>query len=474
MKYFWKPLLSYPGKTETRFPRLFTAVAAIGATLLTLIFGALTLENEQLTLSMLIWRLLVMPVAVCSAVISLCFVIFHQICSWRLFMQLAYSGNELAWKYQAAEWMRLAEHASMFPVDNAALKMLKLEGEMPVDGDIPLRISVEDDETSGMSRMQIVVQRLLEQLDLTHIDARIERPELFLYVGNTTESVRDDLTSLLQSAHASLNQASFHYFAEMPDLSLLQQWAAPSFSGFRLLLIVELHDGANRNFCEYACALLFSHNRKIGGNRLPVCCFKGMSSKVSQLGKKIHVLLSAEQIKPSDLRHVWIGDLQGESLHLLVDSLKENKAGIQIRSWQNMQIANTWASGYQWLMMEWSAKAVRNGQRGQLIAAKESKGEQVMVVQMNSDINEYQNNYGASFKQGIKKNGIMFGCTLALSSSLLLITTSIQEGWTKESDDFIHCMVFILPLMMALMFVGLTLDISNKRETGLAAYYDYE
>lgn len=204
MKYIWKPLLSYLGKTEIRFPRLFTVVSGIVATLLILIFSALTLESEQLTLSLLIWRLLVLPMSVCSAIVSLCFIVFHCICSWRIFMQLAYFGTEMECKSRASEWMRLAEHASISPVDNAALRTLKLEGEMPVDGDIALRLSVEDDDTSSMSRIKIVVQRMLDQLDLTHIDERTERPKLFLYVGNAVESVRDDLTSLIQSAHASL------------------------------------------------------------------------------------------------------------------------------------------------------------------------------------------------------------------------------------------------------------------------------
>ncbi|MGK3130898.1 hypothetical protein ACCW76_17020 [Pantoea sp. C8B4] len=474
MKYFWKPLLSYPGKTETRFPRLFTAVAGIVATLLMLMFSALTLESEQLTLSLLIWRLLALPVAVCSAVVSLCFIVFHLICSWRLFMQLAYIGIEKDWKSRASEWMRLAEHASIFPVDNAALKMLKLEGEMPADGDIALRLSVEDDETSGMSRMQIVVQHLLEQLDLTHIDARTERPELFLYLGNSAESVRDDLTSLIQSAHASLKQASFHYIEEVPDLSLVQEWADSSFSGFRLLIIAELHNGDSRNFCEYACALLFSRNRKIGGDRMPVCCFKGMSSKVHHLGKKIDVLLSAEQVKASDLRHAWTGDLQGESLHLLMDSLKENNAGINIRSWQNMRIADTWTPGYQWLMMEWSAKAVRHGQRGQLLAARESAGEQVIFLQMHSELTRLKDNYSSVYLKSIKKVGSLLGCTFMLGASLLMIATSIQEGWAFESDYFIRTVVFIIPPMMALIVTGFTLDKSYKREAELISYYDYE
>lgn len=474
MKYFWKPLLSYPGKTETRFPRLFTAFAAIVATLLTLMFSALTLESEQLTLSLLIWRLLALPVAACSAVVSLCFVVFQFICIRRIFMQLAYSGIESDWKSRASEWIRLAEHASIFPVDNAALKMLKLEGEMPVDGDIALRLSVEDDETSGMSRMQIVVQRLQEQLDLTHIDARTERPELFLYVGNTAESVRDDLTSLIQSAHASLKQASFRYFEEVPDLSLVQEWADSSFSGFRLLIIAELHNGDRRNFCEYACALLFSRNRIIASDRMPVCCFKGMNSKVHHLGKKIDLLLSAEQVKAADLRHVWTGDLQGESLHLLMDSLKENNAGIKIRSWQNMRIANTWTAGYQWLMMEWSAKAVRNGQRGQLLAARESAGEQVLFLQMHSELTQCTDNYSPVCLKSIKMVGSLFGCSFMLGTSLLLIATSIQKGWTFEEDYFVLSAVFIIPLMMALIATGFTLDKSHKREAELTGYYDYE
>lgn len=474
MKYFWKPLLSYPGRTETRFPRLFTTFSGIAATIIMLMFSALTLESEQLTLSLLIWRLLVLPVAVGSAVVSLCFVVFHLICSWRLFMQLSYLGTEVVWKSRASEWMRLAEHASIFPVDNAALKMLKLEGEMPVDGDIALRLSVEDDETSGMSRMQIVVQRLLEQLDLTHIDKRTERPALFLYVGNTAKSERDDLTSLVQSVHTSLKQASFHYLDVMPDLSLLQEWADPSFNGFRLLIIAELHDGDSRNFCEYACALLFSRNRIIGGNRMPVCCFKGMSSKVHHLGKKIDVLLSAEQVKAADLRHVWTADLQGESLHLLMDSLNENNAGIKIRSWQNMRIADTWTAGYQWLMMEWAAKAVRNGQRGQLLAAKENTGEQIMFFQLNSDVTRFKNTYGPVFRKSLKKVGSLIGCTFALATSLLLIAISCQKGWAFENDYFVRTMVFFIPLMLALIYVGLTLEKSDKREAELTRYYDYE
>ncbi|MCL9646448.1 MULTISPECIES: hypothetical protein [Pantoea] len=475
MKYLWKPLLSCPEKTEIRFPRLFTIAAGIVALIVMLMFSALTLENAQLTLSMLIWRLLALPVAVCMAVVSLCFVVFHLFCCWRLLMQLAYSGVESDWQSRASEWMLLAEHTSIFPVDNAALKMLGLEGNMPVDGDIPLRLSVGDDERSGMGRMLVIVQRLLEQLDLTQIDAITERPELFLYMGNTTEAVRNDIKSLAQSFHAAFRHASFHYFDDMPELSLTQQWTSgSSFNGFRLLLIAELHDGDNRNFCEYACALLFSRYRKISGNRVPVCCFQGMSARIYNLERRINTLLSAGQARPADLRHVWTSDLRGESLYVLKNSLQENHAGINVRSWQNMRIAHTWTAGYQWLMMDWAAMAVRHGERAQLLAAREMRDEQITFLQMNGEPARPEDNYSPVYIKSLKKSGSLVGCSFVLGTSLLLMTISIEAGWSLEKDFVTRSAVFIMPAMLTLLSIGFMLGKSYKKETELASYYDYE
>ena len=474
MQYFWKPLLSCPEKTEIRFPRLFTIAAGIVALILMLMFSALTLENAQLTLSMLIWRLLALPVAVCMTVVSLCFIFFNILCCWRLLMQLAYCGVESDWQSRASEWMLLAEHTSIFPVDNAALKMLGLEGKMPVDGDIPLRLFVEDDERSGMGRMLVTVQRLLEQLDLTQIDAITERPELFLYMGNTAGSMRDDITSLVRSFHAAFRHASFHYFDDMPELSLVQQWTDGPFNGFRLLLIAELHDGDNRNFCEYACALLFSRYRQISGNRVPVCCFKGMSAQIYNLERRIDALLSAGQVRPADLRHVWTSDLQGESLNLLKNSLAENNAGINVRSWQNMRIADTWTTGYQWLMMDWAAMAVRNGERAQLLAAREKRGEQITFLQMNGKLARPEDNYSPAYIKSLKKSGSLLGCSFILATSLLLMTISIEVGWSFEKDFFTRSAVFIMPIILTLLSIGFMLGKSYKKEAELNRYYDYE
>ncbi|PKH23681.1 hypothetical protein CIG19_09640 [Enterobacterales bacterium CwR94] len=474
MKHFWKPLQTYSMPTEIPFPRLFSALTGITAGMITLISGAVTLDSEQLMFSLLIWRLLALPMAMCVTLFLLCSVCFHCFCFWRQSKQLTYAGIEHIWKVQAADWIRLAEHASIFPVDNAALKMLKLEGEMPADADIPRRLALEDDETSGMSRIQIVVQQLLAQLDLTHIDAASERPELYLYIKNATETVRADVATALQAGHAAFKPDHFHFLEDMPQLSLVQDWTDQSFTGFRLLLIAELHEGDKRDFCEYACALLFSRHRQITSNRVPVCCFKGMNAEVYHLGEKLNVLLAAEQIAPADLRHVWTGNLQGESLHLLMDSLKENQTGVNVRSWQHMRLANTWASGYPWLMLEWSAQAIRNGQRGQMIAARESRGEQIMFLQMNSDIAELKKSYSDVFKHYVNKLLRTVGCAFLFSLSLALTYASYQAGWAAENDFLLCFLLGVLPFIAVLTYMVFVLDKAKRLDAELKYYYRYE
>ena len=385
MYYFWKIPPEYQDLPTPHFSQITAAVCGFLAVVIALLIGGLTLDSKALTTSVIIWRFLAFPALLVLIVYTVAVIGFLINYCWFSMAQESYKLNRQYWQLCASSCLRLADHHSLFPVDNAALKMIGLEGEMPAAKDIPRILNICEDEQKGLSRSQQTIKILLEQLDTRMINQRNDRPEVWLYLRNASDSTHQDAETILRHYFPILSQSTLHILGELPERALLEEWTEQEFSGFRLLIVVELHSENDDDFCEFASALLFSGQRQLPDTRMPVWCFRSVDSKQHRVGKYLKILFAAEQIKLADLRHVWTGNLKGESLNLLRDAFTEVETGVKSHQWHSMRLAETWTPGYQWLMLEWSACAIRNGQRGQLLASEQRKNQQINLAVMSSE-----------------------------------------------------------------------------------------
>lgn len=476
MKYFWKIPPDFKGLPEPHISRVIVIVCCILAAVFALTIGVVTLDAETRVMEIMIWRLLVLPVLLVLMVLTTAAIGYLITRGWYAIANEHYRLNRQQWQQHAAVCIRLAEHHSLFPVDNAALKMIGLEGEMPAAKDIPRKLSIGEDEEQGLSRTQQTIKTLMDRLDISMIDDRYDRPEVWLYIRNASDSISEEVVTLLQQSRPAFSHSDIQILSELPERALLEKWTLEPFSGFRLLIVAELHADNDDDFCEYATALLFSRRRSIPDTRMPVWCFRSLNSEQHRVGKYLNVLFAAEQINPADLRHIWTGNLQGESLNLLSDAFTEVDTGVKSQPWHSMRLAETWTPGYQWLMLEWGARAIRNGQRAQLLATHQVKNQQVNLALISGEtrshtVDDWDQDGGifANFKY------MLYVLLMMGAEGLVLFISLRNGGWADARVSgwwFIGGLAFIIIFVMLIIFLGLYVGRCHQRL--IEQYYEYK
>ena len=246
-------------------------------------------------------------------------------------------------------------------------------------------------------------------------------------------------------------QPEINYLSRPPESDFLNRWVWESFRGYRLLIVAELHDSKELNDCEFATALLFSRGRDIPDERMPVWCYSSMDSFPHLLGKNLTTLLSAEQVKPASLRHVWTGNLKGESLHLLADAFSENRSDVNVRHWHSMLLADTWSPGYQWLMLEWAASAIRNGQHAQMLAVQHSKGQKINLLMINSEQPYIESLKDKAESQGFVMLYRLMGSYVMHIFTGILFYNCMAHGFNGDQNLLLTA-IFIFSAFVALVF----------------------
>ncbi|MDO6406854.1 hypothetical protein [Pantoea phytobeneficialis] len=404
--------------------------------------------------------------ALVGAFIYTLILLFHSVSQfWADMMEKSYIEQRNWWINHASAGIRLAEHSSLFPVEDAALKMLRLEGEMPPLKDIPRKLSVGVDEDMGLSRTQQILTHLLDQLDI----ATLNRPEVWLYIRNADQPTQQDASAIIHN-HTLLQKPTLHLLQALPQCSMLEEWIMTYFCDSRLLIIMELQGANDDAFCEYATALLFAHQCPSPDTRMPVWCFRSLNCHQHQVEKYLDILFAAKQVVPANLRHVWSGNLQGEALHLLKDAFNETLSGIPEHNWHRLPVAATWTPGYRWLMLEWAAQAIRHGQRGQLLATQQGEKQQINVAMMSGERINSPADDGNNWLQIL--HGIFKIITLIslIGLEILLIRFSLP----KETQDDAFIYLFIMPAGMMLLALGIFtqgLNIARRHRERIIDYY---
>lgn len=459
---FWKPLPEPNWAHDLYFSPLLIVVVSVSVGFFFAVFN-LTFMDLTMPLAEKIWWLLVIPIVAGGLICTIILLIHNINRFWGNMMRKSYIENRNWWMHHASKTIRLAEHTSLFPVEDAALKMVRLDGEMPPVKDFPRKLNIGIDEDTGFTRTQQVLTRLLEQIAM----AALNQPEVWLYIRNADENIQQDASTILKKF---LRAPTVHLLTELPQRSMLEEWIMTYFNGCRLLIIMELHANNDETFCEYATALLFTHDRLLPDSHMPVWCFRGLDCKPHQLEQYLNILFAAKQVAPGNLRHVWTGNMQGEGLHLLVDACSETLTDQQASHWHSLSLAETWTPGYQWLMMEWAARAIRHGQRGQLLATQSGGEPQINLAMMCGESVTQRHDdedYLLSILSGLLKVIVLI--FLAGAGAVLLIASAFQ--WWQDAAIFYLFMSIGGMMCVSVGVIMCGFYISRRHREAIIYYY---
>lgn len=445
----------YPSADTLHFPHKTAWITVLCTTIVVLVLGLTTLDETTLTLSRLVQKTVLLPFLSGALVISLflCAYLFRKLRHWN--RDSLYEQHRIWWKDKTSEAIQIAEHASLFPVDNATLKILNLEGDMPASKDIPRKLPVTPDEHDGLSRLQQALSLLLKKLSFSAVQQPEALSEVWLFIRHGNEQVFQDAITLFSQYYPQFHKVTFHTQATTPDRNMLDKWITDGFKGFRLLITLELHTEPEDAFCEHGTAFLFCWNEQVASQHVPVWYFSSVTSPLNTLTKTVQTLFTTERVPGTELRRLWRTNINGEGKYLLEEAI--NAAGLPPGSqkWHTLQPTDQWSTGYSWLMLEWAASAVRHGQQGQLLAAAPSLSE-INVTHLSSYVpyheTDYETREAQSFKYTLFASLSMGLCTILTSNLLSFIfLTGTAEGNISDALIF-SVLAFYIIILVVILF----------------------
>ncbi|WP_226569643.1 hypothetical protein [Mangrovibacter yixingensis] len=466
------PKNPYPSANTLHFPHKTAWITVLCTTIVVLVLGLTTLDETTLTLSRLLQQTVLLPFFSGALVISLflCAYLFRKLRHWN--RDSLYGQHLIWWKNKTSEAIQIAEHASLFPVDNATLKILNLEGEMPASKDIPRKLPITPDEHNGLSRTQQALSLLLSKLSFSALKNPEALSEIWLFIRHGNDQVFQDAVTLFRQYYPQFNDVAVHTQATTPDRSMLDEWIAKGFTGFRLLVSLELHTKPEDEFCEHGTAFLFCWNEKVASQHVPVWYFSSVTSPLNTLTETVQILFATERVPSAKLRHLWRTNISGEGKYLLEEAI--NAAGFPASSqkWHTLQPTDQWSTGYLWLMLEWAASAVRHGQQGQLLAAAPSLSE-INITHLSSYVpyheTDYETREAQSFKYTLFASLSMGLCTIFASNLFSAIfLTGAGEG---NMSDYLISSILVFYLIILAIIVFNEFRYQNALFRQLKCYY---
>lgn len=267
-------------------------------------------------------------------------------------------------KKYAREYLTIAAWSTVAPVDDIALKMLKLEGEFPLGQKIPRKLELDDEFL--MSRTQQLLEKLLKPISVKlrqHPDLNIT-----CWMRGENESAKSDLIDVLARMNISCREENITPLDECPAYNLLADIIYQSgiiYHPLHLIIIADLH-GDDSRYMENASAFFICENYIAQEKPEPVYLFQPLICEM-ELTKSVPVFLAAEQAKPA--KTLWHTGLSKSEKYPLLNALSESKTGQDRLSLETS--LGEYSASYQWLALAFASDAVMYGQGSQLVATSE-------------------------------------------------------------------------------------------------------
>lgn len=258
--------------------------------------------------------------------------------------------------------MTLVAWQSLAPVQHIALKMLKLEGAMPLAPETPLNIDCE--ERYEAPRLEIILKKLIEPLK-----EKLNEPYLFdvsLWARAQDADAENSVGNALKAAGINMkNVKKISVMDICPGYSLLEKWINQLHSQrnfYHLLLIADIHAEDKNDFMENASAFLFGYYSSRAEK--PLFISIPLTDK-QNLETAAVAFIKTKRMEAAKV--LWHTGLERKEKYPLFEVLNQVKTAPDRL---DMDTAfGKRSAGYQWLALALAADAVRYAQGPQLMAA---------------------------------------------------------------------------------------------------------
>lgn len=283
-------------------------------------------------------------------------------------------------KKYASQYLKIADWSLVSPVNDLALKMLKLEGEFPLAPKTAVKIPTDSDEFEA-TRLQQVLNKLLYPL----CETLKEYPGFNITYWAGSETIKDDLYAIISKLE--INATSIRKMIGLnacPDYSLINEMISESKKEYNyrhLLIICDVNTDSESECMESASAFYFCSDYAARNSKHPVFLFQPLTDS-NDLYKSTSVYLEIEEKGTSALKTLWHTGLSRLEKYPLLKALDENRTAHN-RLELELSLGKR-TEGYTWLALAAASDAVMYAQGPQLIAASDRN--QAGLIRVSSEL----------------------------------------------------------------------------------------
>lgn len=277
--------------------------------------------------------------------------------------------REAELKTYARKHLAIAAWTALTPLEQPALKMLKLEGEFPLAPKTPLRLEIE--ELFELTRNEQIFTKLLTPMAVMLKGNNYPGIEILVWVRGGDNFCVDELRRVLERLKVpNASSCKIEYLSECPEYGIVDNWiAAPDDNVInRIVITVDMHEeDSDAKYMENACAFLFTNHYVRGAGEKPVYLYQPMSG-VADVEEKIPVYLEVKSVTaPKALWYTGLSRMEKYPLLRALDA--KNLASERLDMETSL---GEKSAGYRWLALALAADAVRYAQGEQLVVTSEN------------------------------------------------------------------------------------------------------
>ena len=273
----------------------------------------------------------------------------------------------LHWSNWTRDHVAVLGSMVLTPEKEIAERMLGLEGAAPNNSGKALALELSG--AVGTSRLAIVLEQLLTPF-VSAIPQLSQRGDFEIVLQTGLETDLTELRRVMRkfSLPDHLN-VSWVAAAAVAPMDML--WSAGPFSGTRLILASQLHDGSDApTVSELGVALVLMAPDIL--DRMPTIrprayLYRPIMTEADDVEEALPKLLGAEQVPIKRIRHLWFTRLDKRARHAVATAAKHDALSIAAQDLDRALGEPGHANG--WAVQALAVQMVWHGQGAQLIAS---------------------------------------------------------------------------------------------------------
>lgn len=351
---------------RSEFPVLATVIIALFVLIISVAVRAVTWPGDKHVDEYFFTQSVVFPLLVLLCVVFLFLIPVSTRKHYEETRVAIAKEREEQLKQYARRHLIIAGWATLTPLDEPALNMLKLEGEFPLAPKTPIKIPREYD--FEFTQTELLLNRLLAPLAEKLKTPHYRNFDSTLWVRGGDESCCDDLRRTFERLGLASNE--IEYLQDCPDYSLVTNWidSSTNYVTNRLLVIVDMHDeGSESKSMENASAFWLTNIYGKTEGEKPMYLYRPITD-VTDVETVIPVYLYIAPV--SSPKTLWYAALSKVEKYPLMQILDDRKLVANRLDVETSFGGKT--AGYRWLVLALAADAVKYSQGDQLVAASDN------------------------------------------------------------------------------------------------------